>query len=135
MSTAEDENAAEGKLGSFFSNQPVVTTTEVSILLDQYVTSKKEVQADYQPPPMLAKTQEYVNRFSSIKNKETAQQVRDLLIQHGLSEFELGAVANLMPETCDEAKALIPSLVTLEGKSDEVIQEMLDDLLVYKKFE
>lgn len=33
-----------------------------------------------------------------------------MLFNHQLKEFEVGIIANLMPETAEEAKYLVPSL-------------------------
>lgn len=33
-----------------------------------------------------------------------------MLFNHQLKEFEVGIIANLMPETAEEAKCLVPSL-------------------------
>lgn len=50
-----------------------------------------------------------------------------------LVEFEMAQLANLTPETSDEAKALIPSL---HGKKDdEDLQRLLDDLAASRRFQ
>lgn len=47
-------------------------------------------------------------------------------MQKKLHKFELAAIANLCPETVEEAKSLIPSL---EGRfEDEDLQAVLDDI-------
>lgn len=49
-----------------------------------------------------------------------------LLSQKKLHKFELASLANLCPETPEEAKALIPSL---EGRlEDEELRTILDDI-------
>ena len=49
-----------------------------------------------------------------------------LLMQKKLHKFELASLANLCPETPEEAKALIPSL---EGRlEDEELRTILDDI-------
>ncbi|XP_021920750.1 transcriptional adapter 2-alpha-like [Zootermopsis nevadensis] len=49
-----------------------------------------------------------------------------LLMQKKLHKFELASLANLCPETPEEAKALIPSL---EGRfEDEELRQILDDI-------
>lgn len=50
-----------------------------------------------------------------------------------LAEFEMAQLANLSPETADEAKILIPSL---HGKKeDRDLQRLLDDLAAAKRFQ
>lgn len=51
----------------------------------------------------------------------------------GLEEFEMAQLANLSPETTEEAKTLIPSL---NGKKeDEELQRLLDDLTAIRRFQ
>ena len=64
-------------LGTVFQHAHIITNTEVSIQLEQYVAAQKQADPNYRMNPMLEKTQQYVDRFSSIKNRETAQQVRE----------------------------------------------------------
>ena len=54
------------------------------------------------------KTLNYCERFSKFKNRATIKAIRELLNQKKLHKFELAALANLCPETPEEAKALIP---------------------------
>lgn len=54
------------------------------------------------------KTLTYCERFSKFKNRATIKAIRELLLQKKLHKFELAALANLCPETPEEAKALIP---------------------------
>ncbi|KAK9496390.1 hypothetical protein O3M35_013294 [Rhynocoris fuscipes] len=72
------------------------------------------------------KTYTYTERFRKFKNKETIASIRSLLTQKKLHKFELASLANLCPETPEEAKALIPSL---EGRfEDEELRQLLDDI-------
>ena len=72
------------------------------------------------------KTLNYCQRFSRYKNRETIAAVRSLLTQKKLHKYELAQLANLCPETPEEAKALIPSL---EGRfQDEELRHILDDI-------
>lgn len=49
-----------------------------------------------------------------------------LLMQKKLHKFELAAIANLCPETTEEAKSLIPSL---EGRfEDDDLRQVLEDI-------
>ncbi|MPC96344.1 DNA-directed RNA polymerase II subunit RPB4 [Portunus trituberculatus] len=54
------------------------------------------------------KTLNYCERFSKFKFRTTIKAIRELLNQKKLHKFELAALANLCPETPEEAKALIP---------------------------
>lgn len=57
------------------------------------------------------------------------EHVRRLLFDTGknrLAEFEMAQLANLCPETAEEAKTLIPSMAT--KIEDDVLQALLDQL-------
>lgn len=50
-----------------------------------------------------------------------------------LCEFEMAQLGNLCPESVEEAKALIPSLV---GKmDDDFLQKILDDLTTTRRLQ
>lgn len=93
MSAPEEENASEGKFGAAFEAANALSNTEVSLLLSKFEAGKREINADYTPHPMFAKAKAYADRFSTLRNQETAQQVRELLVQHELTPYELGAGA------------------------------------------
>lgn len=57
------------------------------------------------------KTLNYCQRFSKFENRSTIKAIRQMLNAKKLHRFELAALANLCPETPEEAKALIPRLV------------------------
>lgn len=79
------------------------------------------------------KTLNYCQRFSRFKNRETITAVRSLLMQKKLHKFELAQLANLCPETPEEAKALIPSL---EGRfEDDELRQILDDIQTQRSFQ
>lgn len=49
-----------------------------------------------------------------------------MLFEHKLHKYEVAALANLCPETSEEATTLIPSI---KGKLDEdELQKILDDI-------
>merc|ERR1711868_283235 len=82
--------------------------SEVKILLEHRQTS--DGNEDMELSEVFQKTLDYCKRFSKFKNKETIVNVRTTLTTKRLHKFEIAALANLCPETADEAKALIPSL-------------------------
>ena len=64
---------------------------------------------------------------------ENIAAVRSLLTQKKIHKFELAALANLCPETAEEAKSLIPSL---EGRFDEdELNGLLDDIQTKRSFQ
>lgn len=60
-----------------FDNAQALTNGEVSAILAKIVAAKKQEDPAYQPNPLLAKTQEYVERFSGNKNEAVNQQIRE----------------------------------------------------------
>lgn len=50
-----------------------------------------------------------------------------------LGEFEMAQLGNLVPETSEEAKSLIPSLAT--KIDDEPLQKLLTDLSAARQFQ
>ncbi|KAI0989993.1 hypothetical protein GJ496_006218 [Pomphorhynchus laevis] len=97
-------------------------------------------------PDALSDTLAYCERFSTFRNSETILEVREALSIAGggsnstlnngfvrLHQFETAALANLCPESAEEAKTLIPSLT---GKiDDDQLQRLLDDIRAKKTFQ
>ncbi|KAF2976957.1 hypothetical protein EK904_008143 [Melospiza melodia maxima] len=66
------------------------------------------------------------------QQNESAEDEQELS-EKKLHKFELACLANLCPETAEEAKALIPSL---EGRfEDEELQQILDDIQTKRSFQ
>ena len=76
--------------------------SEVKILLEHRQTS--DGNEDMELSEVFQKTLDYCKRFSKFKNKETIVNVRTTLTTKRLHKFEIAALANLCPETADEAK-------------------------------
>ncbi|KAL0707304.1 hypothetical protein Bca4012_073730 [Brassica carinata] len=140
MSGEEEENAVELKIGDEFLKAKCLMNCEVSLIFEHKVFEK---------------SLQYVKRFSRYKNPDVVQQVREyplsffsfvrvympydfdrILSRHQLTEFELCVLCNLCPKTAEEAVAMVPSLKTKgRAHSDEVIEKMLNDLSLVKRFE
>ena len=54
------------------------------------------------------KTLNYTQRFAKFRNRDTIASIRSLLMGKKLHKFELAALANLCPESAEEARSLIP---------------------------
>uniref|UniRef100_A0A915DH20 RNA polymerase Rpb4/RPC9 core domain-containing protein n=1 Tax=Ditylenchus dipsaci TaxID=166011 RepID=A0A915DH20_9BILA len=83
---------------------------------------------------VFVKTLNYARRLSKFKTRETIRSVRGIFSgKYNLHKFEVAQLANLCPETAEEAKALIPSL---ENKmEDDELEELLKDLHAKKTFQ
>ena len=116
---------------------------EVAIILEHKYEQLQHASDGGDPSTQVSQVFEkslgYVKRFSRYKNPDAVRQVRETLSRYGLHEFELCTLGNLCPDTADEAKALIPSLLPggrFEGEAGtERIDKMLNDLSLIKKFE
>lgn len=96
------------------------------MLLEHRKAQNESAEEEQEFSEVFMKTLTYTNRFRKFKNKETIAAVRSLLMQKKLHKFELASLANICPETPEEAKALIPSLES--RLEDEELRTILDDI-------
>ncbi|PNF16469.1 DNA-directed RNA polymerase II 16 kDa polypeptide [Cryptotermes secundus] len=121
-----EEEAADLQFPKEFENAETLLISEVHMLLEHRKAQNESAEEEQEFSEVFMKTLTYTNRFRKFKNKETISSVRNLLMQKKLHKFELASLANLCPETPEEAKALIPSL---EGRfEDEELRQILDDI-------
>lgn len=103
------------------------------MLLEHRKQQNESAEEEQELSEVFMKTLNYCQRFSRFKNRETITAVRSLLMQKKLHKFELAQLANLCPETPEEAKALIPSL---EGRfEDDELRQILDDIQTQRSFQ
>ncbi|RMX39409.1 hypothetical protein pdam_00005945 [Pocillopora damicornis] len=122
------------------------------MLLEHRKTQNEEAEEEQKLSEDFMKTLNYTQTFGRYKNRETIAQVRKPLTTHRslvyikteklslklegkkkLHKFELACLANLCPETAEEAKALIPSL---EGRfDDDDLQQLQDDIQTHRSFQ
>lgn len=121
-----EEDAADLQFPKEFENAETLLISEVHMLLEHRHQQNENAEEEQELSEVFLKTHTYTNRFRKFKNKETIASVRSMLAQKKLHKFELASLANLCPETPEEAKALIPSLV---GRfEDDELRQMLDDI-------
>jgi len=123
---APDEDATELLFPKEFDNAEALFISEVCLLLE-HRSQQNEIAEDEQAlTEVFHKTKEYCRRFGKFKNNDAICRIRGLLMQRKLHKFELVSLANLVPDSFEEAKALVPSL---EGRfEDEELKVILDDL-------
>ncbi|KAI8517011.1 DNA-directed RNA polymerase II subunit rpb4 [Branchiostoma belcheri] len=120
-------------LAEEFENAETLLNSEVNMLLEHRKQQNESAEEEQELSEVFMKTLGYTSRFSRFKNRETIAAVRSLLMQKKLHKFELAALANLCPESAEEAKSLIPSL---EGRfEDEELQQILDDIQTKRSFQ
>eukprot|EP00029_Vermamoeba_vermiformis_P006927 TRINITY_DN2851_c0_g1_i1.p1 TRINITY_DN2851_c0_g1~~TRINITY_DN2851_c0_g1_i1.p1 ORF type:complete len:128 (+),score=28.97 TRINITY_DN2851_c0_g1_i1:137-520(+) len=124
----QEEDADKLQFGKDFNEAITLFISEVAIPLE----FKQKQSEDNEFNDVFDKTLEYTQRFNRYKNKATVDQVRSLLNKHPeFHKFEIAQIANLCPETAEEAMALIPSL---HKHDPDVIQSILEDLSRFRKF-
>ncbi|KAK2176169.1 hypothetical protein NP493_677g00046 [Ridgeia piscesae] len=129
----QEEDASELTFPKEFENAETLLISEVQMLLEHRKQQNESAEEEQELPEVFVKTLNYTSRFTKFKNKETIGAVRSLLMQKKLHKFELASLANLCPETAEEAKALIPSL---EGRfEDDEMQQILDDIQTRRSFQ
>ncbi|CAL8147658.1 unnamed protein product [Orchesella dallaii] len=123
---AQEEDAADLLFPKEFENAEALLISEVSMLLEHRSQQNENSEDEQALSEVFQKTRLYCARFGKLKNNDAITRVRTLLMQKKLHKFELVSLANLCPETAEEAKALIPSL---EGRfEDEELRQILDDI-------
>jgi DNA-directed RNA polymerase II subunit RPB4 len=128
-----DEDASELVFPKEFENSEALLISEVNMLLEHRKQQNENAEEEQELSEVFTKTHQYCQRFSRYKNRETISAIRSLLSQKKLHKFELAQLANLCPETPEEAKALIPSL---EGRfQDEELRLILDDIQTQRSFQ
>ncbi|NWU44880.1 RPB4 polymerase, partial [Hylia prasina] len=132
-----EEDASQLVFPKEFETAETLLNSEVHMLLEHRKQQNESAEDEQELSEVFMKTLNYTARFSRFKNRETIASVRrpvaNLLLQKKLHKFELACLANLCPETAEEAKALIPSL---EGRfEDEELQQILDDIQTKRSFQ
>ncbi|XP_076358851.1 RNA polymerase II subunit D isoform X2 [Tachypleus tridentatus] len=128
-----EEDASELQFPKEFENAETLLISEVHMLLEHRKQQNESAEEEQELSEVFLKTLDYCQQFSRYKNRETIAAVRSLLMQKKLHKFELAQLANLAPETPEEAKALIPSL---EGRfEDEELRQILDDIQTQRSFQ
>eukprot|EP01094_Clydonella_sp_ATCC50884_P021995 TRINITY_DN4962_c0_g1_i1.p1 TRINITY_DN4962_c0_g1~~TRINITY_DN4962_c0_g1_i1.p1 ORF type:complete len:134 (-),score=56.28 TRINITY_DN4962_c0_g1_i1:216-617(-) len=117
------------QLGKDFQEAQCMLNSEVYLLLSKRA---EDFDENDEQPPVFDKTLKYVSRFNLYKGRSAVKEVRQLLLEKGLEQYELAAMANLCPEKVEEAKALIPSLQ--QRFDDDEIQGIINQLQAMRKY-
>ena len=152
-----ESDASTLSFGPELKNTHPLLISETLLLLQNYSTQREQyAQTTGFPFPGLpaptTKTVEHCTQFSKYSNREIIREIRQSMLNTGLAdssqsqpqsermksgrgmvEFEMVQVANLLPETVEEAKALVPSLADAVDEDD--LQRILDDLSTIRRFQ
>ena len=133
MATTDKEGAGDLLFPKEFDNADVLLISEVKMLLEFRKAQNENSEEVQELPLTTMKTLAYAQRFSKFSNRETINATRNMLMHKKLHKYELASIANLCPETAEEAKSFIPSL---EGRIDDhSLQEVLDDIKTNRSFQ
>lgn len=129
----QDEDAAELTFPKEFENAETLLISEVHMLLEHRKQQNEQAEDEQELSEVFMKTLNYTQRFAKFRNRETIASIRSLLMGKKLHKFELAALANLCPESPEEARSLIPSL---EGRfADEELAGLLEDIQTKRSFQ
>ncbi|KAI1732258.1 RNA polymerase rpb4 domain-containing protein [Ditylenchus destructor] len=113
-------------------NCNMLSVSEVFLLMEHRYKIKQQDEID-DMNDVFAKSLNYVRRIAKFRNLATIRSVRGSLVNYDFHCFEATQLANLCPETAEEAKSLIPSL---EDKcTDEEMEALLKELQTKKNFQ
>ncbi len=132
---AVEEDATELVFPKEFEDPETKTLliSEVSIILDHRKQQNESAEEEQEFSEVFMKTLNYTQRFAKFKNMENIAAIRGVLTNKKIHKFELAALANLCPDSPEEAKSLIPSL---EGRfDDEELASILDDIQTKRSFQ
>lgn len=127
-SLGEEEDVSQLKFPKEFENAETLTISEVLKILENRKEQASKSETDQKLNEVFVKTLEHCKTFNKFgDNKEKIHAVRRILSTKKLHKFELAQLANLCPESAEEAKAFIPSL---ENKfQDDELTEILNAML------
>ncbi|GAA47564.1 hypothetical protein CRM22_009706 [Opisthorchis felineus] len=132
---SDDYDACELKFPKEFENADTLMLSEVKLLLEHRKEQNESATVhELELSQAFTKTLNYATQLSRFNNRETIESVRSLLSQKRFHGFELAAIANLLPDTAEEAKALIPSLDSSRF-TDEELQQLLDEIQSKRSFQ
>merc|ERR1711912_35040 len=135
----EEEDVSTLKFPKEFENIETLLNVEVAMLLEKRKAQNDkaaEIGAnEIELSDCFLKTLQYCQRFQRYNNTETSKAVREILEDKALHKYELAQLANLCPETAEEARSLIPSLEGPNRFNDEDLQEILDDIAAKKNIQ
>jgi len=122
---AEEEDSALLKFPKEFENAETLTISEVLKILENREEQSKKMDSVQKPNEVFLKTLEHCRTFNKLgDNREKIQAVRRMLQSKKLHKFELAQLANLCPDTAEEARVFIPSLEN--NFQDDELQEILN---------
>lgn len=123
-SAVEEEDAALLKFPKEFENAETLTISEVLKILENRQEQTDKTDSGQKLNEVFIKTLDHCKTFNKLgENKEKIHAVRRMLQTKRLHKFELAQLANLCPDSAEEARTFIPSLEN--NFQDEELTEIL----------
>lgn len=121
----EEEDAAILKFPKEFESAETLTISEVLKILENRKEQSDKSDSNIKLNEVFVKTLEHCKTFNRFgDNKEKIHAVRRILQTKKLHKFELAQLANLCPDSAEEARTFIPSLEN--NFQDEELTEILN---------
>lgn len=125
LNAVEEEDAALLKFPKEFENGDTLFIGEVLQILQIREEQAKKSDLSQKLNDVFVKTLEHCRQFNKLSdNREKISAVRRMLQTKKLHKFELAQLANLCPDTAEEARTFIPSLES--NFQDEELTEILN---------
>ncbi|EGD79819.1 hypothetical protein PTSG_10802 [Salpingoeca rosetta] len=139
-SVVEDANSLE-----FFEDFEQVSTVPLLLSeVEKILEARKDLQLREDPDAAMSaeftKTLDYAQRFGHSRSYEADEALRSIMeelrtqtpdMEKRLHKFEEVQLINLAPETVEEAKALIPTLVRVD---DDILENVLQQIMAFRSF-
>eukprot|EP00300_Choanocystis_sp_HF-7_P030188 c38957_g1_i1.p2 GENE.c38957_g1_i1~~c38957_g1_i1.p2 ORF type:complete len:134 (+),score=35.36 c38957_g1_i1:178-579(+) len=122
-------------VGKDFENVPCLMIVEVNQMLQQ-IMAEKEARRRTNPSEKPLKdvflsTLMYTQRFNRFRGESAASSLREAMTAKGLTPLEIALMANLVPESVEDARAQIHTLTRL---SDADIEDILLQLTRFQRY-
>ncbi|KAF2754206.1 hypothetical protein EJ05DRAFT_479738 [Pseudovirgaria hyperparasitica] len=131
--SGDEEVGSSLKLGEF-QGVHSLSVSEARILVNAVFKDRKQRRPNWNwDKENITKMVDYLEEFSRFKQTEANESLERVLDQRReLEYFERSQLANLCPESADEAKTLIPSITN--KISDDDLQELLNEIGKLRQF-
>lgn len=104
------------------SSQPISVSEAYHLLVPLKSRHKNARTESFQ---IYKKTLEYAEAFCRIQDKSIVADLKATLADLGFSEEEAAALGSLLPQSADEAKLCVPSIVHLDdGTIDKAVKKI-----------
>ncbi|KAK2957407.1 putative DNA-directed RNA polymerase II subunit RPB4 [Blattamonas nauphoetae] len=113
------ENASNLEFGDDLKDARFLKNDEVFLLLEQL---RRVEFAGIDPPETFSKSLEHTRQFAQFKERAITEELGIKLSDMGFHPFEAAQLVNLVPESPEEARSLIPSLQT---RNDDELYDAL----------